>query len=110
MYRDILSNARRQQRRPTDSWINRNLEATSTMPHQAPLAPFRRIGTVCLDVDDPPAPCSPFTAPLPLLVAVSIAASGCRFWLPFCRLKYFNAILLSGKNELRDWGTKFLNS
>lgn len=49
----IFSSTRRPQRRPIESWINRNLEATSTMPHQAPSVPFRRIGMVCRGEDDP---------------------------------------------------------
>jgi hypothetical protein len=52
--------------------------------------------------DTPPSPQLIARFPLPLLFAVSIAASGCRFSLPFCRAKYLDAILLCDENKFRD--------
>jgi hypothetical protein len=40
---------------------------------------------------------------LPLLVAISIAASGCRFWLPFCKAKCIHDTI-SPQNELQAIG------
>ena len=40
----------------------------------------------------------------PLLVAVSIAASGCRFSLPFGKAKSLSSILLSDEKGFTDWG------
>jgi hypothetical protein len=38
---------------------------------------------------------SPLLSFFPLLVAVSIAASGCRFWLPFGERKYFHGTIIA---------------
>lgn len=52
------------------------------------------------------APCSLLlaTALFPLLDAVSIAASGCPFWVPFGRPKSLHGMLLILIEKLRDRG------
>jgi hypothetical protein len=47
-----------------------------------------------------------FFSILPLLVAVSIAASGYRFWLPFGKAKSYCSTILRDQNKLRNLGIK----
>jgi hypothetical protein len=41
-------------------------------------------------------------------IAASIAASGCRFWLPFCGAKSFDDILLSDWKRIQNSGIEGL--